>query len=212
MVCLAFGSAVFKRARAASPRVRSRATNTRRAPMAASFSAATWPIPDVAPVITTTRPCMSGIAWRVYQKRGSRSREGGGRFYGTRSGPRRRAPPKTRRRGASSAEHEMNFPHSTIAGPIRAVKVDAETAVLLTFRVITRHWRRKRVTRLLRWASRLAGPEDSVGRDAITAGVARRARGTMAEFGGRSGFGTMGASTASTLGRSARVTYETGLR
>src|SRR5215475_14131427 len=47
-----------RRASSASPRARSRATSTRRAPICASRSAATWPIPDVAPVMTTVLPRM----------------------------------------------------------------------------------------------------------------------------------------------------------
>src|SRR5579864_2011089 len=50
------GEIWFRRAIAACPRSRSRATCTIRAPMAASFSAATCPMPDVAPVMTTTLP------------------------------------------------------------------------------------------------------------------------------------------------------------
>src|SRR5215813_9187859 len=52
------GPQADRRASAASPRARSRATSTRRAPICASRSAATWPIPDVAPVMTTVLPRM----------------------------------------------------------------------------------------------------------------------------------------------------------
>src|ERR1700693_947335 len=47
------------RAMAASPRALSRPTSTSRAPIAASCSAATSPMPDVAPVMTQTLPCIS---------------------------------------------------------------------------------------------------------------------------------------------------------
>jgi len=42
----------------ASPRIRSRAMTGMRAPITANLSAATAPMPDVAPVITTTLPCI----------------------------------------------------------------------------------------------------------------------------------------------------------
>src|SRR6266403_2162656 len=48
---------------AASPRALSRATCTMRAPMPASFSAATCPMPEVAPVITTVFPRMVALAF-----------------------------------------------------------------------------------------------------------------------------------------------------
>src|SRR5256884_1630515 len=50
------GALSRNRFKVASPRVRSRAMTSMRAPIAASFSAATAPMPDVAPVITTTLP------------------------------------------------------------------------------------------------------------------------------------------------------------
>src|SRR5438093_491814 len=58
MVCANPGARSASRINAASPRASSRATSTRRAPMAASRSAAICPIPEVAPVITITFPCM----------------------------------------------------------------------------------------------------------------------------------------------------------
>src|SRR5712691_163268 len=56
------GPRLLARASAFSPRFRSRATSTRRAPMAASVSAATRPIPEVAPVMTTVLPRMDASA------------------------------------------------------------------------------------------------------------------------------------------------------
>ena len=49
------------RASAASPRARERPTSTSRAPLPASLSAVSNPIPEVAPVITQIFPSMPAI-------------------------------------------------------------------------------------------------------------------------------------------------------
>src|SRR5207244_12888491 len=59
MLCEMPGACSRRRASIACPRTLSRATSTRRAPMPASRSAATCPIPEVAPVMTMTFPCMA---------------------------------------------------------------------------------------------------------------------------------------------------------
>src|ERR1022692_3904074 len=59
MACSATGPFARNRAMAISPLARSRATKTMRAPMPARASAATWPIPDVPPVITIVLPVIA---------------------------------------------------------------------------------------------------------------------------------------------------------
>src|SRR6266852_1587855 len=56
MECGRLGLALRRRVMVASPRFLSRATNTIRAPIFASRCAATSPMPEVPPVITTTLP------------------------------------------------------------------------------------------------------------------------------------------------------------
>ena len=56
MACAAPGARSRNRSSAASPRAWFRAMRTSRAPMAASSSAATWPMPEVAPVMTQVFP------------------------------------------------------------------------------------------------------------------------------------------------------------
>src|SRR4029077_9496105 len=56
--CATPGAMLLRRATVAFPRDLSRATATMRAPILASVCAATWPIPDVAPVMTTVLPFM----------------------------------------------------------------------------------------------------------------------------------------------------------
>ncbi|HUZ51487.1 MAG TPA: hypothetical protein VMU94_03015 [Streptosporangiaceae bacterium] len=45
---------------ARSPRPRSRQTSTTLAPSLASATEAAWPMPELAPVITQTRPAIGG--------------------------------------------------------------------------------------------------------------------------------------------------------
>src|SRR5271165_2310378 len=58
MLWFAPGANSRSREIAAPPRLALRATRTMRAPIFARVSAATWPMPDVPPVITTVFPCM----------------------------------------------------------------------------------------------------------------------------------------------------------
>src|SRR6266516_3049614 len=67
MLTSARGARALIRASAASPRTGSRPTSTSRAPLAASRSAVTSPIPEVAPVMTQSLPSMPAIGhphWR----------------------------------------------------------------------------------------------------------------------------------------------------
>src|SRR5712691_12706430 len=61
MLCARPGARSRSRSSATSPRALSRPTNTMRAPMPASLSAATWPMPEVPPVMTTTFPCIAAL-------------------------------------------------------------------------------------------------------------------------------------------------------
>src|ERR1700730_17630529 len=66
MATLACGACCLSRASAVAPRAGSLPTSTRSAPMAATRSAVCRPIPEVAPVMMQTLPCMnhaSGFYW-----------------------------------------------------------------------------------------------------------------------------------------------------